>query len=140
MYRGTDDLHKFFAIGTSTLGSTRAGNTSAPAMVANMQLSTVETERGEEVAPRMPNLTATPPTVTTEASESTTTTTNVSPTASVGSGGASGPISTKPAPIATTTKMQEKKMGMTTTHWIILAVVVVSLFAAYKYFKAEKKA
>lgn len=139
MYRGTDDLHKFFAIGTSTVGSTRTGNTNAQAMVQNIQLSTIETERGEEVAPRTPNLTTTP-TVATETSGSTTITTNASSTDTAGSGGASGPMSTKPAPIAPTTKMQEKKMGMTTKHWIILAVVVVSLFAAYKYFKAEKKA
>ena len=137
MYRGTDDLHKFFAIGTTPLGSTRAGNPSAQSMVANMQLSTIETERVALVAPRTPNLTATPTTAT-DTSERITATTNVSPAASIEPGGALA--SGGPAPIATTTKMQEKKMGMTTKHWIILAVVVVSLFAAYKYFKTEKKA
>lgn len=139
MYRGTDDLHKFFAIGTSTVDSTRTGNTNAQAMVQNMQLSTIETERGEEVAPRTPNLTTTPTPVTIETSGRPTITTNTSSTDTVGSGGASGPMLTKPSPIAPI-KMQEKKMGMTTRHWIILAVVVVSLFAAYKYFESEKKA
>ena len=136
MYRGTDDLSKFFAIGTSTIDATRSGNESAQSVVANMQVSSLETNRGEEISQRSPNLTTAPLTVTTENSDSTTTTTNVSPT--VGSGGASGVMTTKPAPIAPTTKMQAKTTGMTTKHWIILAVVVVSAFAAYKYFTKKQ--
>lgn len=142
MFRGTDNLNTFFAIGTETI-SAPAG-TSQFAQDAKAQKESLQTAFSgslETVSGPSVNIgTGSPsaqvnPTPSPETNPTPTVETSVTKPGMIGGGS---------VPVVVEEEMMVAKNGetpkfkMTTKHWVILAVVVVGLFVAYKHFTKKQ--
>lgn len=144
MFRGTDNLNTFFAIGIGT------ETVSAPAGTSQF-VQTAKAEKENLYSAFSGSLeTASGPTVNTgtgspSAQVNSTPSPETNPTPTVETavtkpgmiGGGSVPVVVEEEMMVAKTG-ETPKFKMTTKHWVILAVVVVGLYLAYKHFTKKQ--
>ena len=126
MYRGTDNLSSFFAIGSQEMVADERIMNKAIA-VQNAKLFNGFVAQEQEVKPA--------PTVSVP---STSQEENYPTKPGIIDGGPVFPSGSTSANSGVELKDAPKKFQMTTKHWVILAIVVVSAFAIYKHFSKKQ--